>query len=168
VAKTFWRLTKAKYAHARGGTPLGGRGPFSGYGSVLHAGRWHPKGYPVVYAAESAALALLETLIHIERADLLRFDYAAIPVTVPDTLADLVETLTGDDLPADWQAWPYPASTQTLGAAWFDARRSVALVVPSAVVPHERNVFLNPTHARFGELEIGEPQPFPVDPRLTT
>lgn len=169
MAKTFWRLTKAKYARAaRGGNHLGGRGPFSGYGSVLHAGRWHPKGMPMVYAAESAALALLETLVHIERAALLRFDYAAIPVTVPDALTDLVETLADGDLPADWQAWPYPASTQTLGAEWFDAWRSIALVVPSAVVPHERNVLLNPTHPRFGELEIGAPQSFPVDPRLTT
>lgn len=165
MAKTFWRLTKAKYA--RSGRDAGGRGPFSGYGSMLHAGRWHPKGRPVVYAAESAALALLETLVHVERADLLRFDYAAIPVTVPDALGELVETLDMGDLPTDWQAWPYPASTQALGAAWFDARNAVALVVPSAVVPHERNVLLNPTHTRFGELEIGAPQPFPVDPRLT-
>lgn len=164
MARTFWRLTKAKYAYARGGE----RGPFSGYGSTLHAGRWHPKGSPVVYVAESAALALLETLVHVERADLLRFDYAAIPVTIPDALGGLVESLDPAELPADWQAWPYPASTQTVGAEWFDARRSVALVVPSAVVPHERNALLNPTHPRFGELEIGEAQPFPVDPRLTT
>lgn len=165
MGKTFWRLTKAKYGRLGRGDP---HGPFSGYGSTLHAGRWHPKGLPVVYAAESAALALLETLVHVERADLLRFDYVAIPVTVPDALGDLIESLDPDDLPADWQAWPYPASTQAIGAEWFDARNSVAIMVPSAVVPHERNVLLNPTHARFGELEIGEAQPFPVDPRLTT
>lgn len=165
MAKTFWRLTKAKYARTGGA-----RGPFSGYGSVLHAGRWHPKGAPVVYVAESAALALLETLVHVERADLLRFDYAATPVTIPDAFYNegLIATLEPDDLPADWQAWPYPAPTQTLGVEWFGARRSVALVVPSAVVPHERNGLLNPTHPRFGELEIGAAQPFPVDPRLTT
>ena len=159
MAKTFWRLTKAKYARVGGG-----RGPFSGYGSMLHAGRWHQKGRPLVYTAESAALALLETLVHVERADLLRFNYAAIPVTAPDAL---IESLEPDDLPADWQAWPYPASTQALGAAWFDAREAVALVVPSAVVPHERNVLLNPIHPRFEDLEIGAPQPFPIDPRLT-
>lgn len=164
MAGTFWRLTKAKYAGGRGAD----HGPFSGYGSVLHAGRWHPKGTPVVYAAGSAALALLETLVQVERTDLLRFDYVAIPVTIPDALDDLVEVLGASDLPLDWQAWPCPASTQRLGAAWFEARRAVALVVPSAVVPHERNVLLNPTHARFEELEIGEAQPFPIDPRLTT
>jgi RES domain-containing protein len=165
VARTFWRLTKAKYGRLGKGDA---RGPFSSYGSVLHAGRWHPKGRPVVYAAESAALALLETLVHVERADLLRFDYVAIPVSIPDALGDLTESLNASDLPADWQAWPYPAPTQALGADWFDARRSVALVVPSAVVPHERNVLLNPTRPRFGELEIGAAQPFPIDPRLAT
>ncbi len=166
MAKTYWRLTKAK--HARSGTGAD-RGPVSGYGAMLNAGRWHPKGRPVVYAAESAALALLETLVHVERADLLRFAYVAIPVTIPDALEDegLVGVLDPAGLPADWRAWPYPASTQALGTAWFDARRSVALVVPSAVVPHERNVLLNPTHPRFRELVIAEAQPFPVDPRLT-
>ncbi len=169
MTRTFWRLTKAKHARAEGAAGAE-RGLFSGYGSVLHAGRWHPKGRPVVYAAESAALALLETLVHVERADLLGFDYVAIPVTVPDALEDdgLVEVLDPGSLPADWRAWPYPASTQALGTAWFDARRAVVLIVPSVVVPHERNVLLNPTHPRFGELEIGEAQPFPVDPRLTT
>lgn len=160
MARTFWRLTKAKYAALEDA-----RGPFSGYGSMLHGGRWHPRGRPIVYAAESAALALLETLVHVERADLLRFDYRVIPITIPEAA---VTTLATEDLPADWRAWPYPASTQQIGAAWFDARRSVALVVPSAVVPHERNVLINPVHPRFGACEVGDPQPFPIDPRLTT
>ena len=47
-----------------------------------------------------------------------------------------------------------------------DARRSVALVVPSAVVPHETNVILNPLHAEFRRIEVGAPEPFPVDARL--
>lgn len=162
MAQTFRRLTKAKYAQATD------TGPFSGYGSLLHAGRWHPKGCPVVYAAESAALALVETLVHVEKADLLHFDYVAISVTLPDTLYDagLIEEPVVADLPVDWQVWPYPMSTQLLGADWFDSCRSVALIVPSAVVPHERNVLLNPLHPRFNELDIEDPQPFPIDSRL--
>ena len=163
MAKTFWRLTKAKYAQAAE------NGPFSGFGSILHAGRWHPRGRPVVYAAESAALALLETLVHVERSDLLQFDYMAIPVTLPDTLYEenLVEEMLFENLPPDWQMWPYPHSTQGYGREWFDSQRTVALVVPSAVVPHEKNVLLNRLHPRFAELEIGDAQPFPIDLRLS-
>ncbi len=148
-----WRLSKAKYA----------RTALSGLGSTLRAGRWHARGRPVVYAASSAALALLETLVHAERADLLRGEYVAVPLRIP---AGLVEHLDRDGLPPDWQAWPHPASTRTLGTAWFDAGRSAALVVPSAVVPHEWNVLLNSLHAGFHRIEVGEPEPFPIDARL--
>lgn len=148
-----WRLSKARYA----ATAL------SGTGSALRAGRWHARGRPVVYAASSAALALLETLVHVDRADLLRDGYVAVPLAVP---ADLVERVAPGDLPPDWRAWPHPASTRRLGTAWFDGRRSVALVVPSAVVPHEWNVLLNPTHPAFHRVGVGPPEPFPVDTRL--
>lgn len=149
----MWRLSKASYAQ----TALSGRG------SALRAGRWHARGRPVVYAASSAALALLETLVHVDRADLLRAEYVAIPLRVP---GDTVERVDRAALPNDWRAWPHPASTQTLGTAWFDGARSAALVVPSAVVPHEWNVLLNPLHPRFHEVEVGVPEPFPVDVRL--
>ena len=148
-----WRLTKAAYAQTA----------LSGVGSALRAGRWHARGRPVVYAASSAALALLETLVHVDRADLLRAEYVAIPLAIPEAG---VKRLAADDLPPDWQAWPHPASTRALGTAWFDGRRSTALVVPSVVVPHEWNVLLNPTHPSFSEVEVGEPEPFPVDVRL--
>lgn len=150
---TVWRLTKAKYA----------QNALSGYGSTVRGGRWHPRGRPVVYAASSPALALLETLVHVERADLLRFAYAAIPVTLRE---EHLERLAAADLPADWKAWPHPASTQALGARWFDEARSVALEVPSAVVPHEKNVLLNPLHPQFREVAVGPPDPFPIDHRL--
>jgi RES domain-containing protein len=151
---TVWRLTKAKHATSA----------FSGYGSTLRAGRWHPRGCPVVYCAASPSLALIETLVHAERADLLRFEYVAIPVTFG---IDLLERMEAENLPPDWRTWPHPASTQAIGAGWFDAQRSVVLEVPSAVVPHERNYLVNPLHPRFREVRVGAPEPFPVDPRLS-
>ena len=150
---TAWRLTKARYASTA----------LSGLGSTLRAGRWHARGRPVVYAASSAALALVETLVHVERAALLHDAYVAVPLRIP--LA-LVEHLDRAHLPPDWQAWPHPASTQAIGTAWVDARRSVALVVPSAVVPHEANVLLNPLHPEFHLVAASDPEPFPIDARF--
>ena len=150
---TAWRLTKARYADTA----------LSGLGSTLRAGRWHARGRPVVYAASSAALALVETLVHVEHADLLRDAYVAVPLRIPRAL---IERLDPARLPPDWQAWPHPPSTRALGTDWFDARRSVALVVPSAVVPHETNVLLNPLHPAFHEIAVGAPEPFPIDARL--
>ena len=46
------------------------------------------------------------------------------------------------------------------------AGASPVLKVRSVVVPMESNYVLNPFHPRFGELKIGTPIPFPLDPRL--
>jgi RES domain-containing protein len=35
-----------------------------GMGGLRNSGRWHNRGLPVVYLAESAALAMLEVLVH--------------------------------------------------------------------------------------------------------
>lgn len=150
---TAWRLTKAKYKDAT----------LRGYGSMLHSGRWHRKGVPMVYAADSPALALLETMVHIEAGDLMYFEYVAIPIRFS---GKHVSTLDERDLPSDWNSWPWPASTQDLGTRWLEERQSVVLRVPSAVVPHASNYLLNPLHPQFAQLEIGPAEPFPVDLRL--
>lgn len=150
----MWRLSKASYAQ----TALSGRG------SALRAGRWHARGRPVVYAASSASLALLETLVHVDRTDLLQVAYVTVALDIPEAL---VERVAAEDLPANWRAWPHSASTRVLGTAWFDERRSAALVVPSVVVPREWNVLLNPTHPDFRHVRVSAPEPFPVDPRLS-
>ena len=36
----------------------------SGSGGTLYSGRWHKKGYPIIYAAGSVALAALEYAVH--------------------------------------------------------------------------------------------------------
>jgi RES domain-containing protein len=40
------------------------------------------------------------------------------------------------------------------------------LVVPSAIVPQERNVLLNPAHRDFRVIRRGAPEPFSFDPRM--
>lgn len=151
---TCWRLTKAKYASEA----------LSGYGSMLRDGRWHRRGRPMVYAAEHPALALLETMVHVEDDVLLDFEYVTIPIRITD---DHVETLSVDELPADWNSWPWPDSTKALGSAWFDEQGSVVLEVPSAVAPTQSNYLINPRHPAFDQLGTGGPEPFPIDPRLT-
>ena len=68
--------------------------------------------------------------------------------------------------PDDWQEWPWPASTQQIGTFWHERGASVALSVPSAVVPMHRNTLLNIQHPDFRALSIDGPFPFPVDTRL--
>ncbi|MEM6648527.1 MAG: RES family NAD+ phosphorylase [Bacteroidota bacterium] len=148
---TIYRVTKAVYAST---AFRGSRG----------RGRWHEQGIRMVYAADHPATALLETMVHVDRASLLSISYVAIPITLDDE-AHLVR-LRDDDRPSDWRMWPWPESTQRIGTAWFESQVSVALEVPSAALPLQRNYLINPLHPQFEELGIGEPVVLDPDARL--
>jgi RES domain-containing protein len=119
----------------------------------------------MVYAADQPATALLETLVHAGRADLVTADYVLFEIELDDD-ADLLR-LPDADLPPDWRDWPWPTSTQEIGTFWHERKDSVALSVPSAVIPMQRNVLLNIQHPRLTGLAIDGPIPFPIDTRLS-
>jgi len=112
---------------------------FDTTGAFLQPGRWHSAGTRVIYAAEHASLAVLETLIHaggrkIPPRSLTR-------ITIPDDMA--VE-------PAQWMEMP---ASQAFGDAWVREARSAVLRVPSiAVNQRESNFVFNPAHADFGRI----------------
>jgi RES domain-containing protein len=154
VTLRAWRIDKRQWASTA----------FSGEGARLYGGRWNTKGRAVVYAAEHAALAALEILVHVQDEQLLAAAYVLIEATLDDAL---VEEIPPGELPRDWAADPAPASTQGAGDAWLAAVDSrPVLRVPSAVVRTGWNYLLNPLHPRFREIHIGSPQPFEFDPRL--
>jgi RES domain-containing protein len=71
-----------------------------------------------------------------------------------------------ETLPADWRTFPPPPALARIGEQWLRASRTAVLSVPSVVIPHERNLVLNPTHREFARLSIGRSEPFSFDPRL--
>ena len=148
-----WRLCKAEHAATA----------FSGDGAVLYAGRWHHAGTRVVYTAESRSLAVLEQLVHLSR-NRLPPHFVCFAVDVPDDLDVLV--VSPADLPEDWRRQPGPPALRDLGTKWAESLASACLAVPSAVVPGERNVLLNPAHPDFARLAIGAAEPFVLDERL--
>jgi RES domain-containing protein len=147
-----WRVASRKYASTA----------FTGEGAARYPGRWNSAGIPVVYLACSLAVGMLEILVHVTDRRYLNA-YMAIPVEVPDTLIEKLKPL-----PKDWQQLPepYPDSTQTLGTNWVLSLRSLALQVPSAIVPSEFNLVLNPKHPAFSKMKIGKAEPLTIDPRL--
>jgi RES domain-containing protein len=135
---------------------------FSGEGARLFGGRWNSIGVPMVYVAESKALAALEILVHVDDGSLLD-DYLCIPVLFDKRL---VRSLNFEDLPEEWRRMPPPPSTQQLGSIWARENRSVILEVPSVLIPGESNYLINPRHPHFQKLQIGPPEPFEFDPRF--
>jgi RES domain-containing protein len=53
-----------------------------------------------------------------------------------------------------------------IGAAWVRAGSTPVLAVPSALIPHERNLLLNPSHPDLAALRALPPEPFSFDPRM--
>lgn len=136
---------------------------FTGEGARRYGGRWNSRGVPVVYTAESASLAVLELLAHLE-SDSLMQEYLLYQLGFEETL---VESILEGTLSHDWRSYPAPVALRGIGDQWVAEARSVILSVPSAIVPAERVFLLNPEHVDFQEIEIGEPEPFGFDPRLT-
>lgn len=133
---------------------------FSGEGGLHYAGRWNSRGTRIAYASSSAALACLETLVHMgtlakpEERWLFTID-------IPDRYVDELRRL-----PRAWDAEPATDDNRTTGDAWVAEQRSVALLVPSAVVPTEHNALINPRHRQFQIEWVAKPVRFRYDPRL--
>ncbi|HSN99153.1 MAG TPA: RES family NAD+ phosphorylase [Candidatus Nanopelagicales bacterium] len=136
-------------------------GAFTGEGARLYGGRWNEKGTRMVYCASSVSLAMLEVLVH---SPTLPVGIVSITVMIPDDI--LIETWTAADLPADWAMYPAPAALQARGSAWAAAGRTLAVRVPSAVVPSETNILLNPVHPDWSRCTVHPAEPIAFDIRL--
>lgn len=144
-----WRLTQPRFAP-----------DLEGEGARLAGGRWNLAGIPVVYTSDSLALAALEVLVHlpgIERSKQRIPRYIAIGLDVPDSLVADPGLLP--DLPLH--------ESQALGDAWLRSGSSLGLLVPSRVIPLERNVLLNPRHPAMAEVRVAVSEPFVFDDRLS-
>ena len=138
------------------------REAFSGQGACDYGGRWNSPGTRMIYCSEHPALAALEKLVHIQDMEQLRQSYALISVDCPQSLA---ETLS-ERLPKNWAGDSVRARLRHIGDQWIASRRSLALIVPSVVLPWSSNILVNPLHPAFIQLQIGHPESFDFDSRL--
>ena len=149
---TLWRLSPAYHADKA----------MSGDGAYRRGGRWNPPGIRVVYCADSRSLAVVEVLANVRRPSLLGDQaWVLIPIELSEELAERPARV-----PDSWRDTPYTSASQSFGAEWVQTQRSVALRVPSVVVPGEFNFLLNPAHPAFKRVKVGKPEPFAFDPRF--
>lgn len=149
---TAWRIVKAKH-QARA---------FDGEGARRAGGRWNSPGLAMIYTAQSAALAALEMLVHLNSGALLS-SYVLIPCSFPERV---VLRLDRARLPARWRAHPAVPQLQLLGDAWLKNGLSAVLDVPSVIIPPDSNYLVNPAHPDFASIDVGPAQPFDFDARL--
>lgn len=126
-----------------------------GRGGLVAAGRWHIKGRPIVYLAESSALAMLEVLVHLE-VDEVPQPFQLIKVEAPDDLAveHHSEERTGDPSARAW------------GEAWLVRGKTALAQVPSRIAPGASNWLLNPLHSESARVKIIASSHYPWNQRL--
>ena len=148
-----WRLTKPLYAPG-----------LDGLGAKRYGGRWNSVGRAVVYCSTSLALSCLEAFVHVPpsmRSSDKMPPQTAVRLRLPDGLA--METVAWADLPDAPRIEDY----REIGDAWIDRGETLALVVPSLVIPPERNVLLNPAHPAMRDVVLEAQEPFRFDRRLS-
>lgn len=118
---------------------------------------------PVVYTSSTLSLAALEYLVHVQIEDV-PDDLVSLEIDVPDDVE--VPWIRLFDLPDDWnQVEDHPACTD-VGDGWSAESQTVVLRVPSAIIPHEWNVLLNPRHPGMARVSVIAVRDFAFDPRL--
>jgi RES domain-containing protein len=147
----LWRIARRRHA------------ALDGEGARLAGGRWSRPGASVVYTSTTLSLAALEILAHLDPEEA-PADLVAIEIDLPDDVAS--ESIAVDDLPAGWnRTLEHPACIAG-GTRWIGEGRTVALSVPSALVPEERNVLLNPEHPDMARVHAARHRAFAFDARL--
>jgi RES domain-containing protein len=131
---------------------------WDGSGAALYGGRWNPPGVPVIYAAGSLSLAMLERLV--QRRNLGGTMLVEVEADNDVPIEDLLH-----NPPSNWRSLGSP-DAQAAGARWAASGHSALLRVPSALVPCEPNYVINPLHPDFARIRPGPPKQLEWDPRL--
>lgn len=128
-----------------------------GIGGTLVSGRWHSKGRPILYAADSSALAMLEVLVHLE-VEHVPNPFQLMRIEIDDALA--VTQWRETRLPRDM------AESVAWGDAWLKAAPTPIARVPSVIAPDGFNWLLNPAHPAMKGARITAKSRWPWDKRL--
>ncbi len=131
-----------------------------GEGARLYGGRWNNRGVPVVYSSPTISLSLLELLIHCVSYDEIR-SHILVKIQIPDTLGAPPAVL---NLKKGWQN--DTSYSRFIGTEFLASRSSLLFRVPSAIIPEENNLLINPLHPDMKKVRILSAEPFHFDNRL--
>lgn len=146
-----YRIAKARYVDDLTGT-----------GAKRYGGRWNPKGLAVLYTSEHRSLAALEMLVHVSL-QTVPDDLRLATIELPD---DAVETLDPAIFAEITASVTPERGFREVGRDWLASVRSLALRVPSVLIPAEHNVLVSPEHPAFAAVRLTEVRPFALDARL--
>lgn len=147
-----WRVAKASRA-----TDL------SGQGAAIQGGRWNDKDVPVVYLGLSPAICCLETFVHASGRPLFPMKITAFELPEDEGLYLRPDP---QELPPGWNSLPADRPSMDFGTRWLKAGEQLGLIVPSAVLPLEWNILLNPRHPAMAQVRVEDSFDFLYDERM--
>lgn len=131
----------------------------SGEGARKFGGRWNSKGNAIVYTSMTISLSLLELLIHSTAHDEIKHNYLTT-LEVPEELMTEVSIST---LKKNWIS--DEGFTKYIGDEFLQSD-FLLMKVPSAIIPQENNILINPLHREFKKVKIKTAEKFMFDARL--
>lgn len=146
-----WRLCRKEYAN------------LSGVGASLYGGRWNAPGSPVIYTASSLSLAFVEIIPGL-RKNMIPKGFVSLLITIDEKVSK--KELTIEDFPKYWRQEKGKRWFIKEGDQWLKEKETLLLIVPSVIVPEEKNVLINPLHPDISKVKIETIKPFTIDPRF--
>ncbi|MEO6283068.1 MAG: RES family NAD+ phosphorylase [Dyadobacter sp.] len=126
-------------------------------------GRWNSAGNKVLYAAESIPLAFLENMVRRQGVGF-NNDFQIMFISIPDTVS--IEEVSAQTLNSTWRDPNDYSLCLPLGDKWYREAKSIALKVPSAVMPEAFNYMINTMHPDYKQaILVGTTNLIP-DPRI--
>ena len=132
-----------------------------GFGASKYGGRWNSKGFPIVYTSLTISLALIELLVHNTSNNSIKNNKLII-LELPDDV--VLKEVLKEEMNSNWQT--DIKFSQTLGNRFLSSKSALLLKVPSAIIPQENNILINPRHQQIEHVKIKEILSFDFDLRL--
>ena len=129
------------------------------------ASRWNSSGFFVIYAAQNCSLACLENLVH-RNGYGFDADFSLVTIYIDDRIKK--SEILQENLPLKWNKNDEKSHLlcRPIGDDWVKSQNSCVFIVPSAIIPNEKNVLINPNHFDFKSIKIKSIDSFSFDKRL--
>ena len=137
----------------------------SGEGARLFGGRWNKRGINMLYFSTHLSLAVLEILAHFDQS-LTPNDLYFTEIEIDDDFINQTEDFSS--IEAYLRINPPHYSTQEFGSTWIAKNELVGLKVPSAILPLESNIIINPQHKNWLNHKVIKTEILQLDTRVST
>ena len=147
-----YRIVRSKYSD-----------DLSGFGAEKYGGRWNSPGRPLLYTSVTASLALLECLAWTPLNKLMSGNFVLLEI---ELINPSKESISSTSLSYEWNLVNNYPHTRSLGDSWLIRKSSLILQVPSAILPIENNILINPELADSQRIIINETFDLALDSRV--